>query len=467
MRPTRANSDFSEIPLQQLQLPSRNAAGRAASPSLGSPIVTGSGRARGLSPRPFPPNPGQQQASFPFPDRPPQAPQRDLDERFEDALSSSAANSSSSSTVPTMSGIMEAPAEGASIEEIRLYAQAMREQALAFSSSLASTTRLLEASLSSQAPKTNTRKPDLPPFDQKNIVSWIRRVENAFTRVNIASPKDKFAHLEAVMSVDMHPTVNEYFNGAATAENYNSFLDFLRERYGRTKEQKVQSAINGVRRNGRTPMDLAALIDDQIGDVTIEDVKKAHFLAEMPRDVRHNLATQIDSSSFKELAKAAQVYFNRDGTLRAAEPRVNSINPTPLQTGNNTAPVPPSLSAPSSSSSFTTAFEENDAATLNDINAINRQPRNVNGTGNRNSYNGNNTGMGRSQSRLRSNSLKGRGNGNRSASRPRGASNNNGLCWLHNKFGEEARNCKAPCSHPRANAMQQQQQSGNARGGRH
>ena len=346
------------------------------------------------------------------------------------------------------------------MEEIRIYAQAMREQALAFSSSLASTTRLLEASLNSQAPKTNTRKPDLPPFDQKNIVSWIRRVENAFTRVNITSPKDKFAHLEAVMSVDMHPTVNEYFNGAATVENYNSFLDFLRERYGRTKEQKVQSAINGVRRNGRTPNDLAALIDEQIGDVTIEDVKKAHFLAEMPRDVRHNLATQSDSTSFKELAKAAEVYFNRDGTLRASEPRVNSINPTPPQLSQP-------ISAPSSSSSFTTAFEEDDAATPNDINAINRQPRNSNSSGSRSNYNGNNTQTSRSQSRPRHNAPRGRGNGNRSTSRPRASSNNNGLCWLHKKFGDEARYCKAPCSHPRAIAMQQQQQSGNVKGGRH
>ena len=349
------------------------------------------------------------------------------------------------------------------MEEIRRYAQAMREQALAFSNSLATTTKLLEASLSNQAPKPNTKKPDLPPFDQKNIVSWIRRIENAFTRVNITSPKDKFAHLEAVMSVDMHPTVNEFFNGAATVENYNSFLDFLRERYGRTKEQKVQSAINGVRRNGRTPMDLAALIDEQIDDITIEDVKKAHFLAEMPREVRHNLATQVDSSSFRELAKAAEVYFNRDGTLRASEARVNSINPTTPQTGGNS--IPATHSVPNMSSSFTTAFEDHNTAAPNEINAINRQPRGSNSSSNQN-YGNNNTRTGRSQSRPRNSSSRGRGNGNRSTSRPRAASNN-GLCWLHNKFGDEARYCKAPCSHPRSNAMQQQQQSGNARGGRH
>ena len=456
MRPTRANSDFTDIPLQQLQLPSRTAAGRATSPSF----TTGSGRGRGLSPRPSPPPPGQQ-AAFSFPD---QAPQQDLDERFEDALGSSASNSLSSSlSAPNMAGVMQEPPEGASVEEVRRYAQAIREQALAFSASLTSTTRLLEASLNNQAPKPSTRKPELPPFDQKNITSWIRRVENAFTRVNITSPKDKFAHLEAVMSVDMHPTVNEFFNGAATEENYKSFLDFLRERYGRTKEQKVQSAINGVRRNGRTPMDLAALIDEQIDDVTIEDVKKAHFLAEMPREVRHNLANQPDNSSFRELAKAAEVFFNRDGTLRAAEPRINSINPTGSTTAVGTTSSPsPTYSNPNPPSSFTSAFEGNDPTLSHDISAINGRPNS--GNNNRNNQSGNNN---RSQSRSR-NYSRGRGSNNRSSSRQRSSPNNgNGLCWLHNKHGDEARYCKAPCNHPRAKAMQQQQQSGNARGGRH
>ena len=209
-------------------------------------------------------------------------------------------------------------------------------------------------------------------------------------------------------------------------------------------------------------MDLAALIDEQIDNITIEDVKKAHFLTEMPREVRHNLATLVDHSSFRELAKAAEVYFNRDGTLRASEPRVNSINPTAPQTT-----IPSTHSAPNPPSFFTSAFEENNASAPNDINAINRQPQNFNSSSSR-SNNNNNTRTGRSQSRSRNSSSRGRGNGNRSTSRPRAASNN-GLCWLHNKFGDEARYCKAPCSHPRSDAMQQQQQqqsSGNARGGR-
>ena len=330
---------------------------------------------------------------------------------------------------------------------------------MVFSASLTSTSKLLEASLNNQAPKPNTRKPDLPPFDQKNIVSWIRRVENAFTRVGIATPKEKFAHLESVIAVDMHPTINELFNGPTTADNYNSLLTFLREKYGRTKDQKVQSAINGVRRNGRTPMDLAALIDEQIDDVMIEDVKKAHFIAEMPQSVRHSLSTQIDSLSFRELAKGAEVYFNRDGSLRATEPRVNAINSSTSSDQGGARSTSPLNSDPQPN--FTAAFEC-DATTTGEINAVNNRGSNGNNFGSNN----------RSESRTRNTATRSRGSYNRSSSRPNSSSNNpNGsFCWLHNKFGNEARYCKPPCNHPNANAMQQQQQqqppSGNARGGR-
>ena len=42
----------------------------------------------------------------------------------------------------------------------------------------------------STAPK---KKPELPPFDSKNILVWIRRVEAAYSRVGVIEAKDKFA----------------------------------------------------------------------------------------------------------------------------------------------------------------------------------------------------------------------------------------------------------------------------------
>ena len=336
------------------------------------------------------------------------------------------------------------------MEEVKRYAETLRQQALAFSNSLATTTQLLSQALTNSAPRVSKKKPELPPFDQKHIEAWIRRTEAAFTRAEITAPKDKFAHLEAIIAVDLHPSINKYFSGPATQAQYDEFIEFLRKRYGRTKQQKVRAAIEGVRRNGRNPDDLAALLDEHIDDVSIEDIKKFHFLAEMPQSVRNNLTDKEDTLSFHELAKAAKPYFNQDGSLRAASNQVNSIDSNGATLPHAPAPIPSNSNA---MSNFTTAFEDHAAMHAN-INAVNRRSSTSNNNNNRQA----------SQSRNRSN--QGRGSTNRSASRPNTnrdtSSRNPNWCWTHNKFGNEARNCKAPCSFPNNNSTQ----SGNSRGGR-
>ena len=328
------------------------------------------------------------------------------------------------------------------MEEIKSYADSLRQQALAFSSALASTTQLLSQALSS---KVSKKRPDLPPFDQKNIEAWIRRTENAFTRAEVKEARDKFAHLESVISVDLHPSINAYFSGSATQDQYDEFLAFLRKRYGRTKQQKVKAAIEGVRRGGRLPSDLAAMINEQLDDVTIDDLKKAHFMAEMPQSVRNLLADKQDNMSLAELAQAANSHFNQDGSLRASNPQINAIN------GNASPAGAGAGSLPILSGSFTPPFEEGTAAVQANINAIDRR-------GDSNS---------RVNSRSR-NPSRPRGAPSRSSSRAETKRNANpNYCWLHNKHGDNANYCKPPCSHPRSNAMQQQQQqSGNGRGGR-
>ena len=359
-----------------------------------------------------------------------------------------------------MAALIPVPGLDASTEEIRKYADQMREQALAFSQSLANTTQLLQQALVTNTTRgASPKKPELPPFDPKNIEPWIRRTENAFLRVGIKDPKMKFAHLESVISVELHPTVNEYFNGDATQDNYDSLLKFLRERYGRTLEQQVQSAIHGVRRNGRLPTDLVAAFDDQMGKVTLDDIKKEHLLSELPGTVRTQLADKIKKLNYKELAVAADEHFNRDGSLRSSNN--NSVNNISWNTPSTALPTAsrPSAQQPDNPSSFTTAFsEEYDANT--DVNAINR-PRNggFSSNNNNNTYN--------SRSRTPSNQRGNRvGHRNRSQSRPRSSSRGSGqnpsFCWYHNKHGQEAKNCQQPCKFV-SNGSQQ----GNARGGRH
>ena len=179
---------------------------------------------------------------------------------------------------------------------------------------------------------------------------------------------------------------------------------------------------------------------------------KAHFMAEMPQQVRNQLANKQDDSSLDNLAKAAEPHFNQDGSLRATTAQINSINSNvPTARGTVSQPLQPE--------SLTAAFGSDDTAPQYDVNAVN-------------SSNGG-TGFDRGSSRPNSRPRYGsrpRGPPNRSSSRPspnRGATSNPNYCWLHNKHGENANFCKPPCSHPRSSAMQQQQQQqGNGRGGR-
>ena len=372
---------------------------------------------------------------------------------FEDTVFD---NSNSSN----MASFVQPPAEGAPIEEIRRYANAMREQAIQFSKSLASTTQLLQQSLSLQSEATTHKKrPELPPWDPKNLEAWICRVENAFVRASITEAKDKFAHLESVISVDLHPTINKFFNGTASKENFDSLLAFLRERYGRTKEQKVRATLEGVRRNGRLPTDLMALLKDQVDDITIEDILKVHLYSELPQSVRENLADKLESLNSDELAKAADAFFDHDGALRASNNRsVNAV----------------STDSAESEPLFTPAFDET-LQDISDINAVhNRNNRSSNnGSNGRGGYNNNRSGRQRSQSANRQGS---RSDSARSQSRPKPVSNaptNPDHCFFHQKWGAEARNCRAPCSFSagsgglgRGNPRGLNPAPGNFRGGR-
>ena len=444
-RPTRSSNNLKGTPLSNLTLPSHLPPHRR--PGLG----------RG-SPRPNSPLPEPSATLFDLDSaETSKESQNEIEERFEDASSDTSPNTS-----PTMAGLPPPPGPDATTEEIRHYAECLRESALAFSNSLATTTRLLEQSLTvSNNRGPSHKKPELPQFDMKNIESWIRRVENAFLRVNITDPKLKFAHLESVIAVDLHPTINQLFAGTADQAHYEQLLEFLRKRYGRTHEQQVQSAIEGVRRNGRLPTDLVADFDDKMGKVTLADIKKTHLLNELPRSVRDGLSQQIEKSDYKELAKIADTYFNRDGTLRSNN-TVNSVS------SGQTAP--PNAGAPitQTETSFTQAFGSEDSE--NTVNFVNRQSRNNNSNDTRGGNSGNNNSNNnnrRNNSRSRSNNQRGQGSANRSSSRPnRSASrlntNNPNFCWYHNHYQENATNCQAPCSFTASS----NQRSGNGRGGR-
>ena len=319
------------------------------------------------------------------------------------------------------------------------------------------------------------RKPDLPNLDKKHIDAWIKRVEHAYVRADISKPKDKFSFLESKFSGCEDATINAFLE-KDTADEWNKFLNYLRDIYGKSKQQRVYTIFNGVPREGRRPNQLAAHIKDLIGKITLDDVLKELLLKEIPPEVRQHAATSIDTLDFEQTAAHLDIYFDKQGKVknsshassinhvadssqqpRRSRPRQSAMK----QEGTAQAPSIPSTT-PSEQQAFTPTFEDvEDASDVNAVrfrsdgqkqtfNVSNRaQPRGrsrVNSSGNSSSVNGNSSGRFNSQSRStnRYSTNGGRFN-NGNSSRPP-STNSSKLCSFHEQYGDKARSCREYCS---------------------
>ena len=157
------------------------------------------------------------------------------------------------------------------------------------------------------------RKPDLPAFDQRHIEVWIQRVEAAYTRSSITSPKDKFAFLETKIDINLNPKLNEFLFGPQTTERWEQFLQYLRKEYGPTRQPQAASLLNGICRDGRRPSQFLAQIEEKTKDLTLDDIRKEVIFRDLPPQVCHALASHVVEKSAKELAEMADAYFDKDG----------------------------------------------------------------------------------------------------------------------------------------------------------
>ena len=209
-----------------------------------------------------------------------------------------------------------------------------------------------------------------------------------------------------------------------------------------------------------------ALLKDQVDDVTIEDILKVHLYSELPQSVRENLSDKLASLNSDELAKAADAFFNRDGTLRASNNRsVNAVSPDGVVREESEGHQP----------LFTPAFDEmlpnnsNINAVHNNRNSNRSSNNDSNGRGSHNNRDNRRRGQSANRRGARSDS-------SRSQSRPISSSNaptDPNHCFFHQKWGTEARNCRAPCSFGTGsgdpnhnNPRNSNSVSGNYRGGR-
>ena len=312
------------------------------------------------------------------------------------------------------------PEAGASVQEWTAYAMAMQEALKEAKDAERQATKEKEAlvgvltmqsSMKPPVATTHHRKPELPPFSTKDIENWIRRVKNAYQRVGISDAKSKFAFLENIIGSETTPTINSFMvHPNPTDATWDAFLEHLTQRYGRTTQQQAQSVLRNFKRHGRTPEDMWAHMLEQVGDLTLQDVLKENLYQELPPAVRQHLSGELPNMTPAALAKAANRFFDRDGNLENAGG--NSVNQVRQSQASSALP------------------SSNDVSEFEPIHHVGGRP----------------------QSRPQGGRSKSRGRWNQSQKRfPQDSSNApnpmtagdmrlnaKGLCFVHDKFGDDA-----------------------------
>ena len=271
------------------------------------------------------------------------------------------------------------------------------------------------------------KKPDLPKFDPRNVEIWIKRVESAYIRAGITKPSDKFAFVETQFPVDYNPRINEYLYAFATDVSWSDFLNYLRQEYGRTRQQQAATMIDGIKRDGRKPSQYLATLVDLTKDVTVDEIRKELLLRELPSDIKRTIANGIKEMSASEVAELADDHFDREGR-QLHRSHVNSIE---------------EAEAPR-----TVHFEEEkqDEEVGDEVNMVHRQskrPPSRNRASSRGPsgytapFGSNNNNNDRSASRERRSF---------SGQRNRSQASNPTLCFYHKKFGKAAKQCSDGCT---------------------
>ena len=293
---------------------------------------------------------------------------------------------------------------------------------------------------------SHRKKPDLPPFDQQNILVWLKRLQAAYDRAGVVLAKDKFSFLESIFDTNFNPIINDYlFNSNNSDADWASFVAYMKLEYGPTIRQKARKLIGDLPRNGMKPTQYLSQLEEDVRDVKLDDVKKEHLLKTIPPRIREIMGKSVETKSALEVAKMADQYFDSQG--RPLEKSATSISS--VVNSSTTAPSPSSLS-------FTTAFVEPET----DVNFVNRGKFNS---------------KSRSRSRPRFSANNSRPNGSSapttaatapsSTATPRQPQQNDSLCRFHRMFGDTATKCISDCSR-HSSFLKKQQQQGNGTGGR-
>ena len=334
----------------------------------------------------------------------------------------------------------------AQTQQLRESAEAMKRQQDTINQ-LASAFQTLTTTTASTATSSSRKKPDMPPFDQQNVLVWLKRLQAAYDRAGVVLAKDKFAFLESTFDINFNPVINNFlFESNNTDDDWANFITYMKLEYGPTLRQKARKLMGDLPRNGMKPSQYLTQLEEETKDVKLDDIKKEHLLKTIPPRIREIMGKQIETKTAKEVAALADAYFDNQGRpLEKSATTISNVVESHAAT------------ASASQSSFTSAFEDDD----HDINFVKKGgfKNNRQRSKSRPRFNNNSN----RQSNAPNAATAASSSSSSTATRQQQQGNNNSLCRFHRLFGDSATRCISNC--PRHSSFIKQQQQGNGRGG--
>ena len=243
----------------------------------------------------------------------------------------------------------------------------------------------------------------LPPFWPSNPRVWFVQVEAQFSRRGITTSRTKYEEIVCALPTEYATEVQDLLLDPPEDQPYEKLKEQLIACIADSERQKLRQLLTAEELGDRKPSQLLRKMQLLLGEkakMIDSSLLRELFLQRLPANVQMILAS-ADSMTLDKLAEMA------DRIMDVATPTISSV------------------SASSEGGDFRKIIREEVAAALR----TQERSRPRNSSGNRG---------GRNRSRRRS--------GSRGQSHANRQDNREGVCWYHQRFGENARKCRPPCT---------------------
>ena len=242
----------------------------------------------------------------------------------------------------------------------------------------------------------------LPPFWPANPRIWFVQVEAQFSRRGITTSRTKYEEIVCALPTEYATEIQDLLLDPPDDEPYEKLKQQLIARIADSERQKLRQLLTAEELGDRKPSQLLRKMQLLLGEkakMIDSSLLRELFLQRLPANVQMILAS-ADSMTLDKLAEMA------DRIMEAAIPTISSVGAT------------------AGGGDLRKIIREEVAAAL------------------------------KTQERSRTRYSPGGNRGRRNRSRRRSSSrersvtdvNQEGVCWYHQRFGENARKCRPPCT---------------------